>query len=132
MTSHKHLSEANYRAVDFASSQSEKSEFEELAEYHLVETCVPTSANGEKCATEGYMMVVVGQEVYEDSPFTKEIERIMSEDVNQYYQFIVLIFCVVKLFLFFVLWNWLKIKVTDAMTDLTFHLQTNEQSDKNY
>lgn len=101
-----------------------------MPEFHLVETCVPTTASGENCSEEGYMMVVVGQEVYGDSPFTKEIERIMSDDVNQYYQFIVLIFCVVKLFLFCVLWNWLRVKVTARMNSLTFHLQTNEQNDK--
>lgn len=58
------------------------------------------------------MMVVVGQEVYSDSPFTKEIERIMTEDVIQYYGIIVIIFVVVKLFLFCVLWTWLREQVT--------------------
>ena len=42
----------------------------DLAQFHLVKTCIPTSDN---CEEEGTMMVVVGQEVYSDSPFTKEI-----------------------------------------------------------
>jgi len=94
-----------------ATSELEKSSYqdEDLAEFHLVKTCVPTS---DDCAKEGFMMVVVGQEVYSDSPFTKEIERIMTEDVIQYYGIIVIIFVVVKLFLFCVLWTWLREQVT--------------------
>ena len=91
----------------------------DLAQFHLVKTCIPTSDN---CEEEGTMMVVVGQEVYSDSPFTKEIERIMTEDVMQYYGIIVIIFVVVKLFLFCVLWTWLKRSVTKRMNDLTTRL----------
>ena len=72
------------------------------------------------------MMVVVGQEIYSDSPFTKEIERIMTEDVMQYYWIIVIIFVVVKLFLFGVLWGWLKHQVTERMNRLTAKLRTND------
>lgn len=84
---------------------------------------------GVNCNTDGYMLVVVGQEVYESSPFTKEIKRIMSDDVSEYYLTIVLIFFVGKLILFCVLWNWLRVRVTDRMIALTRKLQTSDQSD---
>ena len=57
--------------------------------------------------------------MYDDSPFTKEIKQIMDDDVNRYYGFIVLIFFVVKFFLFVVLWSWLRIRVTERMIALT-------------
>lgn len=72
------------------------------------------------------MFVVVGQEVYDDSPFTKEIESIMDSDVNQYYMFIVLIFFIVKCILFLVLWSWLRIRVTERMMNLTRKLKNND------
>ena len=72
------------------------------------------------------MFVVVGQEIYDDSPFTLEIENIMNSDVNTYYGFIVMIFFVVKFFLFVVLWSWLRIRVTERMVDLTMKLETND------
>ena len=70
-------------------------------------------------------MVVVGQEVYKDSPFTKEIERIIEEDVSQFYYFIFISFIVGNSFLFCVLWTWLRMRVTDRMNLLTMKLQTN-------
>ena len=101
-----------------------------LPEYHLVETCIPSIKSIEECHSEGYMFVVVGQEIYDDSPFTLEIENIITSDVNTYYLFIVLIFFSGNLILFVVLWSWLRIRVTERMVDLTMKLETNDQSEK--
>ena len=68
------------------------------------------------------MMVVVGQEVYEDSPFTLAIHNIMKEDVDHYYEMICIIFIVVNIFLFCVLWTWLRLRVTDRIKLLTTKL----------
>ena len=68
------------------------------------------------------MMVVVGQEVYEDSPFTLAIQTIMKEDVDHYYEMICIIFIVVNIFLFCVLWTWLRLRVTDRIKLLTTKL----------
>lgn len=54
----------------------------------------------------------------------------MDDDVKQYYGFIVLIFFIVKFFLFFVLWSWLRFRVTERMIALTNKLKTNDQSEK--
>ena len=67
-------------------------------------------------------MVVVGQEVYEDSPFTLAIQTIMKEDVDHYYEMICIIFIVVNIFLFCVLWTWLRLRVTDRIKLLTTKL----------
>lgn len=97
-----------------------------MPEYHLVETCIPSTVTIEDCHEDGFMFVVIGQEVYMDSPFTREIRQIMDDDVNQYYGFIVLIFFVVKFFLFMVLWSWLRFRVTERMIALTNKLKTND------
>lgn len=94
----------------------------------MVQTCVP-NLPGINCNTDGYMLVVVGQEVYESSPFTLKINRIMRDDVSEYYLTIFIIFFVGKLLLFCVLWNWLRVRVTDRMIALTRKLQTSDQSD---
>ena len=97
-----------------------------MPKYHLVESCVPSDVPINECSQNGYLFVVVGQEVYDDSPFTKEIESIMDSDVNQYYMFIILIFFVVKCILFLVLWSWLRIRVTERMMKLTSKLKNND------
>ena len=91
---------------------------------------IPSVKSIEECHSEGYMFVVVGQEIYDDSPFTLEIENIITSDVNTYYLFIVLIFFSGNLILFVVLWSWLRIRVTERMVDLTMKLETNDQSEK--
>ena len=58
------------------------------------------------------------------------IEWIMSNALNDYYLFIVLIFLVVKFFLFVMLWSWLRIRVSERMQNLTNKLKTNEQPEK--
>ena len=58
------------------------------------------------------------------------IESIMSSALNDYYLFIVLIFLVVKFFLFVMLWSWLRIRVSERMQNLTNKLKTNEQPEK--
>ncbi len=78
------------------------------------------------------MMFVVGQEIYNHSPFTKEIAQIMTDDVNEYYLIIILIFVIVKLFLFCVLWSWLRMRVTDRMIYLTKKLKTSDQDNNKY
>ena len=103
---------------------------ENLPEYHLVQSCIPGNISIEQCKENGYMFVVVGQEVYDDSPFTREIEYIMDGDVKSYYGFIVLIFIVVKICLFSVLWSWLRIRVTERMIKLTKKLKTTDQQEK--
>ena len=85
----------------------------------MVQSCIPKSVKFEDCHKDGQFIVVIGQEVYADSPFTKHIEQIMDDDVMSYYAFIVIIFLVIKLFLFIVLWSWLKIRVTQRMMDLS-------------
>ena len=76
------------------------------------------------------MMVVVGQEVYEDSPYTRDIYRIMEGDVDQYYLMICAVFIVVNIILFCVLWTWLRLRVTDRINLLTNKLQSNDQNEK--
>ena len=36
----------------------------------------------EMCHEDGYMFIVVGQETYDDSPFTHSIRQIMNNDVG--------------------------------------------------
>jgi hypothetical protein len=50
----------------------------------------------------------------------------VNDDVKKYYGYIVLIFFVVKFFLFVVLWSWLRIRVTERMIALTKKLKTND------
>ena len=76
------------------------------------------------------MFVVVGQEIYDDSPFTKKIYKIMDEDVSHHYIFILIIFLVGNGCLFCVLWTWLRIRVTDRMKDLKNKIQAGDQNDK--
>ena len=97
-----------------------------MPKYHLVQTCIPKNVSINDCSKKGYMFLVIGQEQYEDSPFTKEILKIVNDDVKKYYGYIVLIFFVVKFFLFVVLWSWLRIRVTERMIALTKKLKTND------
>ena len=130
MEPHEMLKEVQYRPYDFAKDEFAQELVESMDTYHMVETCVPSSVSMEECKDLGYMMVVVGQEIYDHSPFTREIALIMNNDVDEYYLYIILIFCLVKLALFCVLWSWLRMRVTDRMIDLTRKLKTSDSSDK--
>ena len=77
------------------------------------------------------MFVVVGQEIYDDSPFTKKIHKIMGEDVSRYYVLILIIFLIGNGCLFCILWNWLRIRVTDRIKQLKKKIQSGDQNDKN-
>ena len=76
------------------------------------------------------MFIVVGQEIYDDSPFTKKYIRIMNEDVNTTYVVILICFLVGNGCLFIVLWTWLRIRVTDRMKQLKNKIQKGSQNDK--
>ena len=54
----------------------------DLPMYHLVQTCIPKDIPLDECHEKGNMFIVVGQEIYDDSPFTKKIHKIMDEDVS--------------------------------------------------
>lgn len=100
-------------------------ESNKLPEYHIVQTCIPLSVPLERCHQEGYMFVVVGQETYDESPFTHSILKTMDADVAWYYVVIVLIFLAGNGCLFVVLWTWLRIRVTDRMLFLKNKIQAN-------
>ena len=124
MMGHSDLRELNYTAIDNDQKQLD------MPKYHLVQSCIPKDVPINECSAKGYMFLVIGQEQYQDSPFTKEILKIVNDDVKKYYGYIVLIFFVVKFFLFVVLWSWLRIRVTERMIALTKKLKTNDQSEK--
>ena len=76
MEAHLGLRELKYDAAerlraDFDGDSAAEEEFSALPSYHLVETCVPRSVSLDDCNDEGYLTIVIGQEVYEDSPFTQ-------------------------------------------------------------
>ena len=81
-----------------------------------------------ECADKGFMVVIVGQEGYDDSPFTQAITEMVTEDITVYYRLIFIIFVIVKLFLFCILSSWLRIKVTSRLEELTNTLEHNEES----
>ena len=76
------------------------------------------------------MFVVVGQETYDESPFTHFILKTMDADVAWYYVVIVLIFLAGNGCLFVVLWTWLRIRVTDRMLFLKNKIQANVNDDE--
>lgn len=133
MESHPALSQMVYRAGVYKTdgmTDDEKASFDEFPRFHIVQSCIPTDVPVSECSQSGHMLVVVGQEIYDDSPFTREIESIMGSDVNRYYLFIVLIFFIVKCVLFLVLWSWLRIRVTERIINLTKKLKNNDQNEQ--
>ena len=118
---HPMLQELDYMAQDWNFV-----DVDHLPKYHIVQTCIPSTVDIENCHIDGYMFVVVGQEVYDDSPFVSDIRQTMRNDVDWYYLFILIIFLIVKFCLFLVLWTWLRIRVTQRMNELIKRLKTND------
>ena len=129
MDPHTMLFETSYKPYDFAKDEEAQETVENMDTYHIVQTCVPSYYTIAECKEKGQLVVVVGQEIYDQSPFTKEIAQIMADDVNEYYLIIILIFAIVKMSLFCVLWSWLRMRVTDRMIYLTKKLKTSDQAD---
>ena len=76
------------------------------------------------------MFLVVGIEIYDDSPFTKEIEILMDQDVGLRYILICIIFLLGNFCLFCILSTWLRIRVTDRMRDLKNKITASGSNEK--
>lgn len=100
-------------------------------EFHITMSCIPMHVTIDKCHDDGYMFVVVGQETYDYSPFVHNIDQILTDDVDAYYGYILIIFFSGNACNFMILWTWLRVHVTERLFQLQIKITAGSDKSEN-